>query len=53
MHKGNNKEANAKQHAKQLMPNSLTKPIQDEPNSPTLKATTNTENSEQEEKDKK
>ena len=32
---------------------SLTKPSQDEPNSPSLKATTTTENSEQEENDKK
>ena len=34
-------------------PNSLTNPNQDEPNSPSLKATTNTENSEQEENDTK
>ena len=34
-------------------PNSLTNPNQDEPNSPSLKATTTTENSEQEENDKK
>ena len=34
-------------------PNSITNPHQDEPNSPSLKATTNTENSEQEENDKK
>ena len=33
-------------------PNSLTNPNQDEPNSPSLKATTNTKDSEQEENDK-